>query len=208
MRAAVLFALLAVVAFGADRPGDIADDVLDALREKDTKRLEELAKRDEPDPWLVAEDLCSRGEHAAAAAFAKAAPRRSVARLPAYVERRRKAGEPERGSKLLAQVKRARRRKDLQGAFNLVEDFEVDSSSLGIASVRLVTGRGELLMALGRPGEAEKDLLAAARYAERLGWMEVAVQNFEQGAAAALAARHLDAAAQARQRALEIARTC
>ena len=32
MRAAVLFALLV-----ADRPGDIADDVLDALHEKDTK---------------------------------------------------------------------------------------------------------------------------------------------------------------------------
>ncbi len=60
MRAAVLFALLATVAFGADGPGDIADDVLDAVLEKDTKRLEELAKRDEPDPWLVAEDLCSR----------------------------------------------------------------------------------------------------------------------------------------------------
>ena len=49
--------------------------------------LATLAKRDKPDPWRVAEELVARGEREAALAFAKAAPRKLTARLPAYLER-------------------------------------------------------------------------------------------------------------------------
>ena len=68
-----------------DTPEQAADTVLAASPEA----LKTLAQRDKPDPWLVADDLCARGEHDAAEAFARAAPRKDVDLLPAYVAARR-----------------------------------------------------------------------------------------------------------------------
>ncbi len=63
--------------------------VLEAFKAKDKKTLKALAERDKPDPWGVADQLCFLGEHDAAEAFAKAAPRKRVEKLPAYVASRR-----------------------------------------------------------------------------------------------------------------------
>ena len=51
-----------------------ADRVLVAFKAKDEKALRALAEKDKPDPWLVADELCFRAEHDAAAAFAAAWP--------------------------------------------------------------------------------------------------------------------------------------
>ncbi len=51
------------------------DAVLAAVKAKDEAAIKALAEKDNPDPWLVADLLCYRGEHDAAEAFAKAAPR-------------------------------------------------------------------------------------------------------------------------------------
>ena len=49
-----------------------ADAVLNAVNANDEEALKALAEKDEPDPWLVADLLCYRGEHDAAEAFALA----------------------------------------------------------------------------------------------------------------------------------------
>ena len=52
-------------------------------------KLEALAQLDVPDPWLVADELCIRGEYDAAHAYARAAPRPDVEDLPGYVSAQR-----------------------------------------------------------------------------------------------------------------------
>ena len=74
-------------------PEQAADTVLAAVKAKDDAVLKALALKDDPDPWLVADELIRRGEFDAAGSFAKAAPRVDVERLPAYVASRR--GKPD-----------------------------------------------------------------------------------------------------------------
>ena len=66
------------------------DAVLKAVEARDAPALTTLAEKDNPDLWLVTDELCFRGENDAAEAFAKAAPRVDVEKLPAYVEAWRK----------------------------------------------------------------------------------------------------------------------
>src|SRR5688572_29333155 len=54
---------------------EVAGAVLEVLQAKDDEALKAIASKDEPDPWLVADELIRRGEVEAADAFAKAAPR-------------------------------------------------------------------------------------------------------------------------------------
>jgi hypothetical protein len=74
-------------------PEQAADAALVAVKAKDDAVLKALADKDEPAPWLVADELIRRGEVDAADAFANAAPRADVAKLPAYVAPRR--GQPD-----------------------------------------------------------------------------------------------------------------
>ena len=46
--------------------------VLEAVAAKDEAALKALAAKDDPDPWLVADVLCYKGNHDEAEAFAKA----------------------------------------------------------------------------------------------------------------------------------------
>ena len=49
-------------------PEQAADKVLEAVSAKDEDALKALAEKDNPDPWLVADLLCYRGNHDAAEA--------------------------------------------------------------------------------------------------------------------------------------------
>ena len=98
MRALVVVLLLVGTAAAQDKPKpkpkpdtpeQAADKVLAAFKAKDQKTLKALAEKDDPDPWMVADELCFRGKHDAAEAFAKAAPRKDVEKMPAYVASRR-----------------------------------------------------------------------------------------------------------------------
>ena len=91
--AALFCAFLAGAVRAQDR--DVADLVRAAFTAKDTAALRALAARDDPDPWVVAEILCSRGWFDAAEAFARAAPQLDTEKLPAYVAVRREI-EPAR----------------------------------------------------------------------------------------------------------------
>ena len=83
-----------------DTPEEAAAKAVAAFTAKDASALKELAGKYDPDPWRVADELCARGEHDAAAAFARAAPREDTASLPAYVEllRRKPADAADQGS--------------------------------------------------------------------------------------------------------------
>ena len=62
-----------------------ADQVLAVRPAEDGATLKALAEKDDPNPWLVADELLLRGEDEAALAFAKAAPRPDTERLPGYL---------------------------------------------------------------------------------------------------------------------------
>ena len=66
-----------------------ADAVLAAAEAKDVTALGALALRSAPDPWLVVDELIRRDRLDAADAFARAAPRAAVEKLPGYVASRR-----------------------------------------------------------------------------------------------------------------------
>ena len=74
LHGAVLGALLCAGVASAqekpDTPEQVADGVLVAFQAGNQERVKALAQRDDPDPWLVADELCHRGAHDAAEAFA------------------------------------------------------------------------------------------------------------------------------------------
>ncbi len=147
----------------------VADAVLKAVKAKDAKALKALAKKDEPDPWLVADELCYRGEHDAARAFAKAAPRVDVEGLPAYVKawRKRKPDTVER--KLLAKMNAALQAgkplKVVRGTASLTEDVG------SVVRIRLAHSRGMALGMVRRLDESVAVLRAGADAARALGWL-------------------------------------
>ena len=64
---------------------EAAAAVLSAWKAKDDPLLKVLAAKDDPDPWIVADNLCAKGERDAGASFSTAAPRKATAGLPAFV---------------------------------------------------------------------------------------------------------------------------
>src|SRR5438093_10009645 len=85
-------------------PEQAAGAALAAVRAKDDAALKVLAAKDAPDPWLVADELLARTEPDAADAFAMAAPRKDVERLPAYLASRRGKPDDVAGRKTIAIV--------------------------------------------------------------------------------------------------------
>ena len=94
MKRALILLLLAAVAVAQeqptkpDTPEQAAEKVLGAIEAGEDAALKVLAEKGSPDPWLVADELCRRGEHDAALAFARAALRDATRTLPAYVSGR------------------------------------------------------------------------------------------------------------------------
>jgi hypothetical protein len=124
-------------------PNEALDAVLSALERKDNDALRSYAASDSPDPWIVAEELCYRGEREAALAFARAAPRPAVASLPAYLE----TWSPDTDArKALAAIARARLSHDPRRA------LAVSAGSLTPDSVTRIRGRSarRLLAVEGR----------------------------------------------------------
>ena len=62
-----------------------ADAVLAAVAAKDDAGLKSLAAKDDPDPWVVADELCARSQFDAAGAFAKACAGKPFEKLPSFV---------------------------------------------------------------------------------------------------------------------------
>jgi len=132
--------LLCAAAF-ADPASDAADKVLAAIRAK--QDLKPLAAKDKPDPWLVADELCRRKEFDAAEAFAKAAPRPDVAKLPAYVAVRRVKPTPAGLRKLLDEQRAAWAAKDWPRVVELTR--KAGDSRDTLTAIRLKNGYASAL---------------------------------------------------------------
>lgn len=153
-----------------------ADRVLEAVEAGDQERLKRYAACDKPDPWLVADGLALRGEHDAALAFAQAAPRPDIARLPAYLalRRTRKAHAQLRAAVALAEKADCR----VTGKAALAALDEVLHQGDALERALVEVNRGNLLRSLDRPTEAVESWLAGAKTAERVGWLNMAARAF------------------------------
>jgi len=168
---------------------EAADRTLAAFREGRQDDLRTLAAADDPDPWLVADEFCARGEHDAAQAFAKAAPRKDTERLPEYVAAQRARPADPEARKALAAAN-ALLQGDPQAALASLESVAVPGSD--VTSVRLLLARAAAWLGVHRrhvargemaeAGEALRrqhdGLKAAAQVAERLGWFRAAGNCF------------------------------
>jgi len=176
--------LLTLIAAGVEaqqqkrvRPAGVALKVLRAIKAKDNEALVALAKSDNPDPWLVADILLSRGKHDAALAFAKAAPRKDVEKLPAYVESRRGKPDNARARKALAAWERAYGGRDAAAALAALRGAEGDARDVAAANV--LFARGSVLRVVRRLEQAAKAFAAAADMAEQLGWLSHASESLQ-----------------------------
>ncbi len=191
-----LFALVLALRTGlviADEPApqpaapesaeETAERVLGAFTSGDETVLEALAARDDPDPWLVADQLCSRGAHEAADAFAQSAVRRDTARLPEYVASRLATRADTKARKILADVAEATSARRFEQA--IAHSDAAAATADAIVAVRLACERGAALRAVNRPAESTESYLAAGAAAAELGWLSRAsLAYYEAGAAA------------------------
>jgi len=166
MRVMTGLVLLSVVC-RANPVGDAANAVLAEFRAK--KDLKPLAAKDDPDPWTVADDLCSRGEFDAAEAFAKAAPRPDTLKLPAYVAHARTFV---RAWAVRGDIRKAWMSllaKNPKAVLKTLEGLDPEAGSL--AALHCNGLRANALGMLGKPKENVRLLRPAAVEAERIGWL-------------------------------------
>jgi CHAT domain-containing protein/tetratricopeptide (TPR) repeat protein len=152
-----------------DTPEQAADKALAAVAAKDDAALKALASKDDPDPWLVADELCARGKFDEAEAFAKAAPRIDVEKLPDYVAAQRKAPTDRALRSVLATADAELARKD--GTAALLTIDAVTPAAWDVVAVRLAHGRGLALRILLRLEESSEAFGKAAASASELRWL-------------------------------------
>jgi len=169
MRVAAVLALSSAVCL-ADPVTEAADRALAAFRAG--TGLQEIAALDEPDPWLVADELCARGAFDAAEAFAKAAVRPDTERLAGYVVAQRVAPTFAAQRRLLADLLDASAKEDWRRMSEIARSAGPADAS--VVSLRLQHGLGLGLLHGGEPRAAIPALLATALGAERLGRLRVA----------------------------------
>jgi len=181
VRPAVCLLLLAATAL-ADPVSDAVETVLAAAKEG--KPLKEFAAKDEPDPWVVAEMLCARGEFDAAEAFAKAAPRTDTERLPAYVAAQGAAPTDVKARDAIKAIAEAIAAKDYKAALALPR-VPVGS----VVSIRILGARALALRATGRLRESAEAYAQAGAAAEKLGWLRRAASSYSEAGMSAAAGR-------------------
>ena len=148
-----------------------ASSVLAAFKAKDEKALRVLAEQDDPDPWLVVDELCSRGEYDAAEEFAKAAPRTDTAKLPAYVAAQREEPTPPGLRRAFEEYRSAFATGDVAAALGAIQDVRAGNH---VVTMRAVYSRGYMLRRMRRGEESAKAFIEAAVAAERMGWLALA----------------------------------
>ncbi len=153
--------------------------VLEAWKTKDEALLRELGSKDEPDPWIVADALCARGEHDAASAFAKASPRPATERLPSYVSLRR--GKPDGTAErmTLAAANEAVKGRRFQEALGATSGLDPPADTVVGVRIRFVAGHAQRGLRSADAGAAS--FLEAGRLAEALGWAESAKRAYREG---------------------------
>jgi len=177
MRLSALLLLLAGTAL-ADPITDAADKVLA------TTDLEKLAALDEPDPWLVADELCRRGKFDHAEAFAKAALRPDTRKLPAFVAAQREHPTDSQAREALAASSKAFAARNYKAVLATIEAVQPASSST--TSVRLLHGRGLALRGPRRLRASAEAFATAGAAARDLGWLRRAGEGYHQAGLSAV----------------------
>src|SRR5688572_15086778 len=187
MRRATLTVALAVAASigGLARAGDeptpwglAADEVLAAAKAEDAAALARLAAREEPDPWLVADELLVRGERTVAEAFAKNAVPVESAALSAYVTKQAETPatvDEARWRTAVTQAIEAREGGSPDRGLAILDAASARKGS--IVAVRSAFERGQALEALGKAEDATAAFAAAATEAEAIGWLRMATDG-------------------------------
>ena len=168
--------LLVVAGRAVAEEPSAAERVLAAFKAGDGDELKSLAASRASDPWLVADELCLRGELDAAEAFARAVPHKAVEGLPAYVVRVRSAGPRHEESQALAATNAALGKDDHTAA--LAAASEVQGALDSVVRMRLAYGRGLALAGLQRLVEAATAFRAAGEAARDVGWLTRAASAF------------------------------
>jgi CHAT domain-containing protein/tetratricopeptide (TPR) repeat protein len=181
---------LAIVPFLAPRatvagegpvaPWQRAEEVERAHTAGDTARVAELGRADDPDPWLVADELCGRGAREAAMAFARAAARGDVEQLPAYLEATKDFGKERAAREALATAERALFAKQAAPALEALA--AAPSPRSGALAIRLRWTKAQALRASGKAATAFEEQAKAAEEAEALGWWRLAADGFTRAA--------------------------
>lgn len=150
-------------------PAEAAAEVVKAFQGKDAAGVEALARKDDPDPWLVVDALMVQGARAAAEAFATAAPRKDVEGLPAFVEGFTSAEPDLAARKAMALGNAALQEKRFADALAAFEGSPAEA--MAFLRIRLAYGRGLALAGLGRSAEASERFGLTATDLETLGWL-------------------------------------
>jgi CHAT domain-containing protein/tetratricopeptide (TPR) repeat protein len=151
-----------------DTPEAAAGKVLAALEANDAEALAALAKRFNPDPWLVADALCAQGRHDAAEALAKADARKDLEKLAAYVRSRRGVDDKDARA-ALAKAQQALAKRRIGSAVGAIR--RADTSGTSVVSVRLLHAKALALRTARRSDQAMTAFVATADAAEKLGWL-------------------------------------
>jgi CHAT domain-containing protein/Tfp pilus assembly protein PilF len=189
----------------ADAVTDAADAAARAFAAGDQAALKALAEKDDPDPWLVADELCARGAHEAALAFANAAPRKTTEKLPAHL-----AASPNRPSdaqarEALVAAAAALAAGPAGDAQRALDGVRAEAGTL--FSARLLKARGEVLRTLERLEESAQASLEGAREAEAIGWLRGAVEMLDTAARVHAARSDFRAEVAALERCLAVTET-
>lgn len=182
----------------------VADDVVAALTRGDDVALRHLAGRDDPDPWIVADELLRRGAPDAAAAFAAAEPRPDTEALPAYVAHQRGRADDTPRRERFAAALRALVGGDAAGALRELGDDQDQGSD--VVGVRLARLRAHAVTKSEAPAAAEAAWLSVATLAAALGWARLDFDACLEATRHAAAAGRLPSVERASRRAADVAR--
>ena len=196
-RVALLLALLLVPALrasGEDAPRatpiEAADAVARAVAAHDAQAVQELAGRDDPDPWLVADVLMAGGLTEEARAFGCAAPRKTVEGLQAYLttDAARVEAAPRKALESLEPSLAANAFEEALATTAFLAAEDAPPLPRSVVHVRLAVGRATALQGSRRTREAVTLFATAADAAREMGWLGFALATYRRAAAGATAA--------------------
>ena len=165
---------LSAPASRADESPFSAQDVVDAARKNDQARLREFAAHEDPDAWIVADELLAIGEGAAASAFAKAVPAERGAALVRYLaSHATAAGDAAARAAFRAAGEDVEAARPASALKDLAPAEAVPAAGT-LLSVRLHELRGRAHGALKQRSQAGDEFGRAASEAAALGWTRFA----------------------------------
>jgi len=165
---------LAAAVFASDPLKETVDAALKAAKTGDERTL---ALRDEPGLWLIADELCARGEADAALLLARSAREADAARLPAYIEARKKAAGDAEARERFHRVFALMQKRQHGSVREIVGAGPVPEGT--VLGVRLRFALGGSLLMSGNVLDGAREVRRAGEAAHELGDLQTASYAFE-----------------------------